>query len=364
MIGKGVATMDFERFVEEVKSRIKDFLPEKYADVEIYVQEQEKINKSYTGLVVNIGANGANPVINLEAFHEEYKNGKLMEDVLYDIAKIIQMEGPQVDVSRLSDYDNIKDSLFIRVCNSKENRGFLESVPHVEIEDMAVTCHILVAKDFRGVSSTPVTNDMLKMYGIREEQLFDDALESSPKVNPPEIVNMDELMEGIYREQFTMMGYDEEEITKMLEDMPHAEIPMIVVTNEDRVNGAATMFYPGVMEEIGEKLGSNFFVLPSSLHETIVVPNDGEMDFKELLAMVTEINATQVDTQDKLTDQVYHYDVADKVFEKASRYEDRKQEKEKSHEKKSVLEKLEEKKEEAKAAISAKKTPYREAVSL
>ena len=124
------------------------------------------------------------------------------------------------------------------------------------------------------------------------------------------------------------------------------------------------MFYSGVMDEIGEKLGSNIFVLPSSLHETIVVPDDGNMDFKALLAMVTEINATEVDTRDKLTDQVYHYDVTDKVFEKASRYEDRKQEKEKSHEKKSVLEKLEEKKDEAKAMIGAKKTSYRDAVSL
>ena len=125
----------------------------------------------------------------------------------------------------------------------------------------------------------------------------------------------------MYREQYEMMGYSEEEITKMMEDMPRAEIPMIIVTNEDRVNGAATMFYPGVMDEIGEKLGSNFFVLPSSLHETIVVPDDGNMEYKALFAMVTEINATQVDTRDKLTDQVYYYDVTDKVFEKASRYE-------------------------------------------
>lgn len=85
------------------------------------------------------------------------------------------------------------------------------------------------------------------------------------------------------------------------------------------------MFYPGVMDEIGEKLGGDFFVLPSSLHETIVVPDDGNMEYKALLAMVTEINESEVDKQDKLTDQVYHYDVTDKVFEKASRYEDREQ---------------------------------------
>ena len=89
----------------------------KYADAEIYVQDQKKINNQNTGLTV-VGKNIANPTINLEAFHEEYENGKLMADVLYDIAKIIQMEGPQVDVSRLSDYEKIKDSLFIRVYNS------------------------------------------------------------------------------------------------------------------------------------------------------------------------------------------------------------------------------------------------------
>ena len=59
------------------------------------------------------------------------------------------------------------------------------------------------------------------------------------------------------------------------------------------------------------------------------------------------LNATQVDTQDKLTDQVYHYDVTDKVFEKASRYEDRRIEKE-----------------ESKTFAGTKKTPRREDVSL
>lgn len=354
--------MDFEKFVEEVKSRITDFLPEKYANANVSVREQEKINSNYTGMMVELEGRTANPTINLERFYEEYQNGQLMEDVLYDIAKIIQMEGPEVDVSRLADYDKVKDSLFIRVCNSKENEDFLKNVPHVEVEDMAVTCHILVAKDFRGISSTPVTNDMLKMYGIREEQLFDNALESSPKVNPPEIVNMDELLEGMYREQFEMMGYSENQIEEMLEDMPHSDIPMIVVTNTDRVNGAAVLFYNDVMDEIGEKLNGNFFVLPSSLHETIVVPDNGEMEYKELLAMVTEINATEVDTRDKLTDQVYHYDVTDRVFERASSYEDRKIEK--SHDKKSVLDNLKEKKEESKTFAGAKKTPHREDVSL
>ena len=76
--------MDFEKFIEEVKNRIKDFLPKQYADAEIYVHEQKKINRQYTGLTV-VGKDIANPTINLEAFHGEYENGKFMEDVLYDM---------------------------------------------------------------------------------------------------------------------------------------------------------------------------------------------------------------------------------------------------------------------------------------
>ena len=111
------------------------------------------------------------------------------------------------------------------------------------------------------------------------------------------MLRMDELMEGIYREQFEMMGYNENQIEEMVENMPRSEI---------------------------------------------VVPDNGTLEYKKLLAMVTEINTTQVDTQDKLTDQVYHYDVTDRVFERALSYEDRKMVKEKFHDKESVLGKLEE----------------------
>lgn len=229
-----------------------------------------------------------------------------------------------MDVMELTNYDKVKERLFICVCNGKEKEGFLKNVPNMKIEDMAVTCHILVNKGERGIVSATVTNNMLKLYGISKDQLFDDALKSSPKVNPPKIENIQEMLEEVCHEQFVMMGFSEEEIPKMTKEVVScAEFPMIVVTNEDRVNGASTIFYPGIMDELGDRLKSSFFVLPSSLHEMIVVPDTGNAGFETLLFIVKEVNATQVDAQDKLTDQVYHYDVTDRVFEKASDYADR-----------------------------------------
>ena len=74
------------------------------------------------------------------------------------------------------------------------------------------------------------------------------------------------------------------------------------------------------MDKIAETTKGDYFILPSSVHETIILPDNGAMTAKELEAMVTEINATQVEPWDRLTDQVYHYDPIDRVFEKAATF--------------------------------------------
>ena len=88
------------------------------------------------------------------------------------------------------------------------------------------------------------------------------------------------------------------------------------------------IFYPGVMDQVGERLNGDYFILPSSVHEILVVPDDGNISFRELTDMVKEVNRTQVAPEDRLTDQVYHYDTADRIFEKAGTFAERKKQKE------------------------------------
>ena len=108
----------------------------------------------------------------------------------------------------------------------------------------------------------------------------------------------------------------------MMQDMPMVEDSiMTVITNVQGINGAAAIFYPDQMDKIAEGLGGDYFILPSSVHETLVVPDDGKMSFLELRSMVTEINATMVNPSERLTDEVYHYDSKDKVFEKAATFD-------------------------------------------
>lgn len=119
-------------------------------------------------------------------------------------------------------------------------------------------------------------------------------------------------------------GMSQEDVDMMMDSMGIDDSnPMTVVSNDQSINGAAVMFYPGQMDKIAEQMQGDYFVLPSSVHEMLVIPDTGDFQHEELKAMVTEINATQVEPKDRLTDEVYHYDSKDRVFEKADKFADR-----------------------------------------
>ena len=101
-----------------------------------------------------------------------------------------------------------------------------------------------------------------------------------------------------------------------------------VVTNQQRIDGAGAIFYPEVMDNLGELLGQDYFILPSSIHEMLVLPDNGEVSADELRMMVTEVNATQVAPAERLTNDVYHFDTKDHIFEKSDRFTERQKEKE------------------------------------
>ena len=94
------------------------------------------------------------------------------------------------------------------------------------------------------------------------------------------------------------------------------EDPILVVTNRARLNGAVSIFYPGMMKLIGENIG-DFFVLPSSIHEVLILPDDGFYDYLSLQEMVQSINMFEVAEEEQLSNKVYRYSVKTGVFEPA-----------------------------------------------
>ena len=98
-------------------------------------------------------------------------------------------------------------------------------------------------------------------------------------------------------------------------DDEEPEPPMYVLSNSRMINGAAAMLYPDMLKDLSEKLDSNLYIIPSSVHEVIVFSDNLADDEKSLRDMIYTVNRTQMDPQDILSDSLYFYDrKEEKIF--------------------------------------------------
>lgn len=322
--------MNFEQFVEDVKAEIKHYLPDEFKDAQIDILQHNKLNESYLGMTVRKDDQTIAPTVNLEHYYEMFQAfDENLDIVMQQVADLVTLKPIHLDLSLFTNYEVAKEHLFIRVSDAERNGEILTGLPHRRVENLAITYHIVAEIGEEGIGSTPVTNRMLNGFGITEEQLHQDALDNSPKIFPAKVEAMSSMMDKMMREDMRRAGMTEEEIDLYFENMGlNDPNPLTVVTNEHQTNGAAVLFYPGQMEKLGETVNGDFFILPSSTHEVLILPDDGGMTYQELKAMVMEINSTQVSPEDRLADEVYHYDTKDRVFEKAGSFEERQKAKE------------------------------------
>ncbi|MCR5310457.1 MAG: DUF5688 family protein [Lachnospiraceae bacterium] len=340
--------MDFEEFREKLKEDLAERLYDRTGDdFAITSSSVAKLqNAGYEGISVRKEGEAVGVNLDVASFYKDIESGKIDYDTA--LAKITDVayrgfeEAPVFNVSELSNYDIMKEHLSMQVVATERNAEMLESIPHKEIEDMSVVCRFIVSTDKEGIGSILVTNQLLQNMNVTEEQLFADAQKYAPDLRPSEIRGMADILAE-------MMGVDVSELENQFGGaMGQPEIPMYVATTQDKTNGAGIIAYPGFMEMAAEKLGGDFFLLPSSVHEVILIPDRPDMKYSELENMVKEVNATQVDERDQLSDHVYHYDAKERVFELAEKFDARKKERtaEKQAEKDSVLKDLSDKKKE------------------
>ena len=323
--------MEFNQFVDEVKGGIKLFLPREYENAQIRIEEVRKLNENYLGITVLKENQIMAPTFNLNQLYEMYQSNPevSMESIMKNITGVMLDSPKQFDLKNITEYENAKDKLFIRVSSAERNQEILQKVPHQMREDLAITYHLAISIDDIGVGSTTITNDILKRYGISEEQVHADAMENSPNVRPIHVMVMGSMIEQLMGMGSETILKDEsvQSIAEVISNGMGSENPMFIVTNSQTVDGAGVIFYPEVMDQIGEGFQGNFFILPSSTHETLVIPDNGAFDYRVLEDMVQTINENEVAPEERLSDHVYHYDVKDRVFERADKFEERQKEK-------------------------------------
>lgn len=143
--------------------------------------------------------------------------------------------------------------------------------------------------------SIVITNSLLEIYGVSLEQLHEDAMANSPVKFPVHVQGMNDFMkEFVWHGDSQMMNI--------------SDFEMCFVTCENEY-GASALFYPEFLEQVAKRFRGKFFILPSSIHELILVPDYGE-DVKGLKEIVSDVNdnSDAVTEEDFLSNSVYHYD--------------------------------------------------------
>ncbi len=357
--------MDFDQFKEVVKDSIKEYLPEDYEKASVEIRDVIKNNDTHlSGLTIRSEGTTIAPTLYLEDFYSQYEAGKDMDEIMINIAEIYDgaaKDGLSFDkenlVNQLTDYEATKDKIIPRVVNKESNEERLKGMPHTDMGDLAITYHVDLGDSDGGQMSVAVSNEMMDKYGVSVSELHDQACKNMEEVSPTSFETMIETLANLMIPDYENMTSEEKAEARAEFDMP--DPGMYVLSNGNKSFGAAAMLDTDTMDKIREEVG-DFYILPSSVHEVLIVPKREDMHLSDLEAMVQEVNATQVAPNEVLSDHVYEYDPETKEIFRADKAEEHMKEKEASKEtekeRPSLKAKLEEKKKEVKEAKREDKT--------
>ena len=223
----------------------------------------------------------------------------------------------------LCSYARMRECLSLQLMPAEGNEELLEKVPHIRYKDLALVFRFVFPGSPGEEASVLLTLDLLRVYGVTPRQLTEDAFLICPANRPLTVRNMEEVLFGPTGDGVTWAdeGRCSMEPHNNAPDAPDGSL--WVISSAAGRYGAAAVFYPGALEDIARKLGCGYYLIPSSVHEMLAVPDPMCMGAEPLDQMVENVNATEVAEEDRLTDHCYHYDPVKKLFETGTEHEAR-----------------------------------------
>lgn len=291
-------------FADEIASGIMKYFPEDRQMQCRVVETTKNNNVNRVAITFHEAGGSVGPVIYMEPFREAAINGRPMNEIMGEIADIVSHSRDKTELIGsldYGDYEGIKEYLSVTLINGRDNRQMLSHMPYRQMEDLVLILELkFPMKD--DVGSVKVSHELAERWAVDTDVLFEQAERNAMKAEPARLQNIEDVLSQI--------GTDGKETENLLdrEDSETKTIGIYVLSNRSKVKGAGVISYPGVMEKVDHLFPNGFYILPSSIHELLVVPKSPDLDPKGLGEMVREINRSEVAKEDQLSDRVYTYD--------------------------------------------------------
>lgn len=281
--------MTYDNFKESIIQHLRKDIPD---PKKIAIRSITRNNgQQLDGLIILQNDLNIAPTIYLNTYFEEHCNGTPFYDIYDQILKAYRKHRPSesINASFFNDFDQVRPHIIYRLINHKMNQELLQDVPHIQFLDLAVVFYYLLHADRTGSASILIRNEHLSGWDTDADTLLKLARKNTPKLLPYELQDMYQILEH-----------------NLYSDLTNP-YPMFVLSNHFHLNGACCILYQDLLRQISETLESDFYILPSSVHEVILVPATDRSSISALSEMVQDVNGTEVAQDEILSQHAYYY---------------------------------------------------------
>lgn len=293
---------DIRSFAETVSKAVSEELGD---GCQVKLQEVIKNNGVILqGLVILTRERNLSPTIYLNSFLEAYEAGVPLVEIVAKILEIYRKNMPpgNINMDFFREFGKVCPGICYKVVNRGRNRALLERIPHIDFLDLSICFFYAYQNEALGYGSILIYNSHMEMWNCSTETLLRFAQENTRRIFPWKSHRLAELLQEFAGSE-AGQGMTPAEAGEAVSDA----IPMRVLTNVRRTHGATCMIYPGVLGALASEINENLYILPSSIHEVIFMPESAVDGPRQLCGMVREVNATQVEPEEILSDNLYFY---------------------------------------------------------
>ncbi|HIR14188.1 MAG TPA: hypothetical protein IAB31_09730 [Candidatus Choladousia intestinavium] len=287
--------MKYEIFLSQIRECVQKKAGE---EVQIRIAHIVKNNmQSKDGMTILRRGETTSPAIYLDSYYEAFCRGVSLDEIALEILDSCEenRRNPCFDIEFYKDYAKVKPRLICKLVNYDKNREMLKKMPFRRFLDLAVIYGYLLEEEAFRDAVIFVKNQHREIWGVQEEELYRTAMENTPKLMPSQLLDLQTLLAGI--EGRESLGIDET-----------SGAPRIyVLSNCQKYLGASAILYPAALKDIAEQIGEEYFVLPSSVHECMILPDSQVLSPWTLQEIVREINESYVQPEDVLGESIYQY---------------------------------------------------------
>ena len=326
--------MNYQEFLMYIKDNLAKYVdrfqhisredgldPEDLSRADMYEAELHKVMKNngivLDGITLRRADQSVSPNIYLNSYFESYQMGKPMAVIMEELTVKYQklMEENDIEIADVYDFKSVKSDIVLRLVNYEKNREMLKTCPHKKFLDLAVTFRYIANRDQLGIASSLISNEEFEHWGIDIEALYQIALFNTMREFPWHMDSLAKVIVDCIRRRMPEEATREleEELTAL--EQTENGVNMFVLSNDSGINGASSILYDSVISNFAKVQECNIFILPSSVHEVMLVPETAETGPEFLEGLVREANQSAVGLIDLLSDHIYYYDKEkDRIF--------------------------------------------------